>query len=109
MSATLKINVCNTQHHVSATSRLNIYNMENEYLQHQKYLDLIFETFTWNTHNMLRTRMQHVHNDCDMKRDQLQHAKNIITTPIYNNCNIDTMLYSLLQHTKNYTATSQGT
>jgi hypothetical protein len=45
-----------------------------------------FETFTWNARNMSRTRMQHIHNDCNDKRlqhddDQLQHAMNIVTTP----------------------------
>jgi hypothetical protein len=51
--------------------------------------------FTWNTRNTARTWMQHIRNDCNMndKRlhhecDQLQHAKNIIATPIYNCCNI---------------------
>jgi hypothetical protein len=42
-SATLKFNVCNTQQHVSATSRLDIRNIENRCLQHQKYLDLILK------------------------------------------------------------------
>jgi hypothetical protein len=35
-SATLKINVCNTQQHVSPTSRLDIRNIENRCLQHPK-------------------------------------------------------------------------
>jgi hypothetical protein len=54
-----------------------------------------FEPFTWNTRNMSRTWMQHVRNDCNMKDkqlhheyNQLQHAKNIVATPIYTDCNI---------------------
>jgi hypothetical protein len=42
-STTLKFNVCNTQQHVSATSRLDVRNIENRCLQHQKYLDLILK------------------------------------------------------------------
>jgi hypothetical protein len=40
---------------------------------------------------MSRTQMQHVHNDCNMidkqlqhEGERLQHAKNIVATPIYN-------------------------
>jgi hypothetical protein len=87
---------------MSATSKLNIRNIETQHPQHQKLIFTTskkfrsnFETFTWNTRNTARTWMQHIHTDCNMndKRlhhecDQLQHAKNIIPTPIYNGCNI---------------------
>jgi hypothetical protein len=65
----------------SVASKINICNIEK--------FRPNFETFTWNTRNMSRARMQHDDNDCNMndKRlhhedGQLQHAKSIITTPI---------------------------
>jgi hypothetical protein len=90
-SATSKINVCSIQHHLSG-------NIETQHLQHlkcsqHKKLDLILK----HLHGIVATckeRAQHIHNDCNMndKRlrhegDRLQHAKNIIATPICNNCN----------------------
>jgi hypothetical protein len=77
-----------TQHHMSATSKLNIRNIkilclqhpitrvcniEIQHPQHQKSIFATskifrsnFETFTGNTCSMPSTRMQFVHNNCNM-------------------------------------------
>jgi hypothetical protein len=93
--ATLKFNVYNIQHQgvillpLDTTPNITCLRHRNstsatlkKYLQHQKSLDRILKTFTWNTRNTARTWMQHICNDCNMnvKRlhhecDQLQHAK----------------------------------
>jgi hypothetical protein len=59
--ATLKFNVCNTnitclQHRdsTSAASKINVCNIEK--------FRSNFETFAWDTRNISRTQMQHVHN-----------------------------------------------
>jgi hypothetical protein len=113
--ATLKFNVYNIQHqgwhsfHSTQHPTSHVCDIETQHPQHRnstsatskinicniKKIRSNFETFTWNTRNTARTWMQHIRNDCNMndKRlhhecDQLQHAKNIIATPIYNCCNI---------------------
>jgi hypothetical protein len=68
------------QNSTSGTSKINI-------CKHQKYLDLILKhshetlaTYQERGCNMNDKRLQH-------EDDQLQHAKNIVATTIYNDCN----------------------
>jgi hypothetical protein len=80
---------------MSATSRLNICNIEKIMVATSKNLDLILKY----SHETLAICQEHGCNMCTMicnineKRlyhedDRLQHVKNIVTTPIYNICNI---------------------
>jgi hypothetical protein len=94
-SATLKNNVCNTQQHMYTTSRLSIFNIEKLMIVTSKNLDLILK----HSHETLAICQEHGCNMCAMicninkkqlyhEDDRLQHVKNIVTTPIYNICNI---------------------
>jgi hypothetical protein len=71
----------------SAASKINICNI--------KKFESNFETFAWNTSNMWRTQMRHVHNDMQYKREMIASWKatiatcqELVATPVYNIRNI---------------------
>jgi hypothetical protein len=80
-SATLKFNVYNTQQHVSATSRLDPQHQKSMFTT-SKIFRSNFETFAWDTCNMPRTRMQHVHNDCNINGKRLHLRQYIDIKPM---------------------------
>jgi hypothetical protein len=75
-----KLNITSLQHRNSTSAALKFkfatpnntcLPIETQHSQHRKSMFPTlkifrsnFETFTWNTRNMPRTRMQHIHNDC---------------------------------------------